>query len=405
MTGLLRGIKVVEAAVLLVGDFLGMLLGDEGADVIKLEQPGSGDYVRRILGQFAPGYSPFHVVVNRNKRSLTLDPRTAEGTEVLRRLIADTDVFVTGHVADVPAKLGLGCDSLRAINPSIVYCQATGFGAYGPYATIPTHGAMTEKLGGAPTLALGEAGRVVEVAPGLSQSGVLLGPLYAAYAVAAALVKRDRTGEGSCIDVSCSDAVVAASWPSSTPLLNASKLQEVEEVAPFPAGGIASAAKYTYYETSDGKYVMFCCIEKKFWDNFCTVAGRPDLMPWHSNVTVVDYGEDDWELMAELQRVFHTKTLAEWTELFVEHDIPASPAVPITGAAEDPHLAARGIIVDDHHPAVGDLHVVGNPIRTSGETFTVERHAPALAEHTDEILAELGFAPGEVADLRAQGVV
>lgn len=405
MTGLLRGVKVVEAAVLLVGDFLGMLLGDEGADVIKLEQPGSGDYVRRILGQFAPGYSPFHVVVNRNKRSLTLDPRSPDGAEVLRRLIADTDVFVTGHVADVPAKLGLDYDSLRAINPGIVYCQATGFGATGPYATIPTHGAMTEKLGGAPTLAMGEAGRVVEVEPGLPHSGVLLGPLYGAYAVAAALVRRERTGEGSSIDISCSDAVVAASWSRSTPLLNESKLQHVDEVAPFPAGGLASAAKYTYYETSDRQYVMFCCIERKFWDNFCTVAGRPDLMPRHSNVTVVDYGEDDFDLMAELQRVFHTKTLAEWTALFVEHDIPASPAVAITGAADDPHLRARGIIVDEHHPAVGDLRVVGNPILTRGETFTVERHAPALSEHTDEILAELGFAPDRVDDLRSRGVI
>ena len=196
MTGLLRGVKVVEAAVLLVGDYLGMLLGDEGADVIKLEQPGIGDYLRKILGQFAPDHSPMHVLVNRNKRSLTLDPRSPEGAEVFRRLIERTDVFVTGHVGDVPAKLGMDYDTLRAINPGIVYCQATGFGAEGPYATIPTHGAMMEKLGGSPQLALGEHGRVVEVADGLPASGVILGPLFGAFAVAAALVKRDRTGAG-----------------------------------------------------------------------------------------------------------------------------------------------------------------------------------------------------------------
>ena len=117
MTGLLRGVKVVEAAVLLVGDYLGMLLGDEGADVIKLEQPGIGDYLRKILGQFAPDNSPLHVMVNRNKRSLTLDPRSPDGAEVFRRLIAETDVFVTGHVGDVPAKLGMDYETLRAINP------------------------------------------------------------------------------------------------------------------------------------------------------------------------------------------------------------------------------------------------------------------------------------------------
>jgi crotonobetainyl-CoA:carnitine CoA-transferase CaiB-like acyl-CoA transferase len=405
VTGLLRGVKVVEAAVLLVGDYLGMLLGDEGADVIKLEQPGIGDYLRKILGQFAPDNSPMHVMVNRNKRSLTLDPRSAEGADVFRRLIEQTDVFVTGHVGDVPAKLGMDYDSLRAIKPDIVYCQATGFGAEGPYATIPTHGAMMEKLGGSPTLVLGHEGRVVEVEEGLPASGVILGPLFGAYAIAAALVKRDRTGEGSYIDISCSDAVVASAWPKATGLLNEDKLQPSDDVATFPKGGLPCAAKYTYYQTSDEKYVLFCCIEKKFWDNFCVAAGRPDLCGWHSNLTVVDYGEDDFELMDELQRLFHTKTQAEWIEMFKTEDIPAGPALTIAEARDDPHLQAREIIVNERHPVIGDLRVIGNPIRVRGETFDVERHAPRLAEHTDEILAELGYSPGDVDQLRTARVV
>jgi crotonobetainyl-CoA:carnitine CoA-transferase CaiB-like acyl-CoA transferase len=400
VTGLLRGVKVVEAAVLLVGDYLGMLLGDEGADVIKLEQPGVGDYLRKILGQLAPDYSPLHVMVNRNKRSLTLDPRSTDGAEVFRRLIERADVFVTGHVGDVPAKLGMDYGTVRDINPGIVYCQATGFGADGPYATIPTHGAMMEKLGGSPGLALDEHGRVIEVAEGLPASGVILGPLFGAYAVAAALVRRDRTGEGTYIDISCSDAVVASAWPKATALLNADKMQPSEDVALFPKGGLARAAKYTYYQTSDEKYVLFCAIEMKFWDNFCIAAGRPDLCPWHSKKTVVDYGEDDFELMDELQRLFHTKTLAEWVDLFRTRDIPAGPALTIAEAPDDPHLQAREIIVEEHHPAVGDLRVIGNPIRTLGETFSVGRHAPSLGQHTEEILADLGFSAGQVRELR-----
>jgi formyl-CoA transferase len=344
-------------------------------------------------------------MVNRNKRSLTLDPRSPEGAEVFRRVIEQTDVFVTGHVGDVPAKLGMDYESLRAIKPDIVYCQATGFGAEGPYATIPTHGAMMEKLGGSPKLVLGDEGRVVEVEEGLPASGVILGPLFGAYAVAAALVKRDRTGEGSYIDISCSDAVVASAWPKATGLFNEDKLQPSEDVATFPKGGLPCAAKYTYYETSDEKYVLFCCIEKKFWDNFCLAAGRPDLCPWHSSLTVVDYGEDDFELMDELQRLFHTKTQAEWVEIFRTEDIPAGPALTIAETPDDPHLRAREIIVDEPHPIIGDLRVIGNPIRTRGERFRIERHAPRLAEHTDEILAELGYTLDDICRLHAARVV
>lgn len=405
MTGLLQGVKVVEAAVLLVGDHLGMLLGDEGADVIKLEQPGVGDYLRKILGQLAPDYSPMHVMVNRNKRSLTLDPRSPDGIEVLRRLIAETDVFVTGHVGNVPAKLGLDYESLRAINPRIIYCQATGFGASGPYASIPTHGAMMESLGGAPLLDMNEAGRVVEIAKGLPASGVILGPLYGAFAVAAALVQRERTGEGAYIDISCSDAVVASSWPSATAKLNSALMQHSDDVALFPAEGLAAAAKYTYYQTSDEQYVLFCCIEKKFWDNFCVAAERDDLCDRHSKVTVVDYGENDFELIDELQRVFHTKTLADWMDLFRRHDIPAGPALTADQVRDDPHLQARGILVDHHHPAVGDVVLVGSPIRTAGRTFEVGRHAPRLGEHTDDVLAALGFSATDVEAMRAHGVV
>lgn len=405
MAGLLRGVKVVEAAVLLVGDYLGMLLGDEGADVVKLESPGRGDYIRDIMGQLAPGNSPAHVMVNRNKRSLTLDMTSPEGRPVFERLVRDADVFITGHIADTPARLGMDYDTVKSINPQIVYCQATGFGAEGPYAGIPTHGVMMESLGGAPTLGVGHDGRVEEQEPGMPGHGIVVGPLFAAYGVAAALVRRHRTGEGCYIDVSCSDAVVAASWPWSIRHLNRHLLQDAPNVPDFPEDSTASAAKYTYYQTADERYVLFCCIEEKFWRNFCEAAERPDLVDRHDTKMAVDYGEGDLELMDELQRVFRTRTLAEWTDLFIRHDVAASPAVTIDEAARDPHLAVRSIVVTEEHPAIGEVRTVGNPLRVPGEPFAVTVHAPRVGEHTDEVLAELGYTEGEIAALRAASVV
>lgn len=404
MNDLLQGIRVVESAVLLVGDHLGMLLGDQGAEIIKMEQPGSGDYVRKIMGQFAPDVSPMHVMVNRNKRSLTLDPRGA-GREVFEALIRDADVYITGQVAGVPEKLGTDYASVRAINPGIVYCQCTGYGADGPYSTLPTHGQMMESLGGSPALAMGDDGRIQQTRAGVPGSGTIIGTLFGAYAIAAALVKRSRTGEGCYLDISCSDAVVAAGWPAGVALLNPDKLQAAEDVATFPADGWRSSAKYTYYRTRDHRFVLFCPIEKKFWDAFCNAAGRPDLCERHSTVTRVDYGENDFALMADLQALFDSRDLREWTDLFVRHGIPGGPALPIEQAPEDPHLAARGIVVEEEHPQVGHLRVIGTPVRVNGAPFRVRRHAPTLGQHTDEVLTELGYDAGRIAELRATRAV
>src|SRR5215212_407289 len=205
MTGLLEDVTVIETGVLMTVDFLGRLLADEGADVIKVETPQLGDYLRNIMSRFAPDWSSFHITLNRNKRSITCDARTPEGQEIMAKLVAQADIFITGNVGDANHKLGLDYDTIQAINPKIVYCQATGFGASGPYAQVPTHGQMMDALGGgADPMAIDERGFVTPTGQGVGSSGgVVVGPLYAAFAVAAALAKAARTGEGCFIDVSC----------------------------------------------------------------------------------------------------------------------------------------------------------------------------------------------------------
>jgi crotonobetainyl-CoA:carnitine CoA-transferase CaiB-like acyl-CoA transferase len=403
VAGLLKGVKVVEAGVLMTVDFLGRLLGDEGADVVKIETPQLGDYLRNIMTRFAPDWSVFHMTLNRNKRSLTCDARTPEGQEILRRLLADADVFITGNVGDTNRKLGLDYDTVSAIAPKIVYCQATGFGASGPYAEVPTHGQMMDALGGgAAPMAIDDRGFVMPTGPAVGSSGgVVMGPLYAAFAVAAGLARARGTGEGCYIDVSCADAVIAGKWGGAMAMLNPDKVDQ----SWMRGGGDGSgSAKYQYYETADAKFILFCAIESKFWEHWCRAAGREDLLGEHRGDLVVDFGDGSGDLRLEIQKTFHTKTQAEWMQIAIEHDIALGPALRFDEIESDPQLQAREQVVTEHHPVFGDVLTLGTPILVPGETLTI-RSAPTLGQHTDEVLAELGYDDAARAELRTAGVV
>jgi crotonobetainyl-CoA:carnitine CoA-transferase CaiB-like acyl-CoA transferase len=404
MANLLEGVRVIETGVLMTVDFLGRLLGDEGADVVKVESPDLGDYLRNIMTRFGPDNSVFHLVLNRNKRSVTVNARTPEGRTILARLVAHADVFITGNVGETNAKLGLDYESVRRIKPDIVYCQATGFGAHGPYSEVPTHGQMMDDLGGgAPELEIDEHGFVVAKEGSTGSAGVVLGPLFAAFGVAAGLARAARTGAGCYLDVSCADAVLAAQWLGALPALNPSK---VDPSGPGggTGGGAGGSAKYQHYQTKDGRFILFCGIEPKFWDHFCRAVGREDLLADHNRDLVVDFGGGEDELRLELQRIFGTRTLSEWMEVASDHDIAMGPALRFNEVRDDPHLVARGMVVTEHHDLFGDFLTLGNPVLVPGETFTI-RSAPAHGAHTDEILDELGYDAAARADLRAAGVI
>jgi crotonobetainyl-CoA:carnitine CoA-transferase CaiB-like acyl-CoA transferase len=412
--GLLAGVRVLEVAVLFNGDLVGQHLGDLGADVVKVESPAGGDYLRDMLGQVAPHRSPAHLQVNRNKRSVAVDLRTDEGRDVFWRLHAGADVFVDGLLAGACDRMGIGYQAQRARKPDIVYAHCSGFGAVGPYAAIPTHGQMMNALAAAITLRADDDGLVrpvpnVELMYGTSGGGdgTTAVAAHAALRTAAALVRRDRTGRGAFLDAAGADAVIAQGWIGAVYGWNEDRLTDRRGLRPAGAPPMASA-RYQYYETADGRFVLFCGIEHKFWARFCAEVGRPDLEDGSTGDELgpVEFAHGDTTLRRELAAVFRQRTQAEWVALAARIDIPLGPAHQgVAELRDDPHLAARQIVVDGEVPDVGPFAYVGTPVIVDGEPFTVRRPAPRLGEHTDEVLVALGYDDAEIAALRARGVV
>ncbi len=413
--GLLTGIRVLESAQLFNGDTLGALLGDLGADVIKIESPFRGDYLRDFLGQVTPHNSPAHLQINKNKRSVALDLRKEQGREVFWKLLATADVFVDGNSADALDKLGVGYAAQRERRPEIVYCQYTGYGATGPYSTIPTHGQMMNAAAGATPVEMDDTGLVrpfhgPQAFNGISSGGegTAAGATFAALHVAAALVARQRTGEGCYIDVAASEAVISSAWIAATYQLNDERIADRRSLpAPIDPSGTTSA-KYQFYRTSDDRFVLFCCIEPAFWRNFCRLVDREDLIGGSDSgpVDFASSGDPDQTLRREIQKIIETRTQAEWTRLAAEHDLAIGPAVQADELRSDPQLTARGAFIDAVHPDAGPFTHVTLPALVNGKRSTeIRHHAPALGEQTDELLAEVGVTPREISSLREAGVI
>ena len=402
MIELLRGIRVLECAVLYNGDYTGKLFGDLGADVIKVEAPGVGDYLRDFLGQITPHNSPAHLYVNRNKRSMTLNLRSEEGRELFFELLRTADIFVDGFAGDACTRLGIGYEAQRAVKPDIVYCQCSGYGARGPYARVPTHGQMMGALAGTAPGEMGEDG-LARQKGGESGDGTSVGAMNTALTALAALAQRSRTGEGAYIDGAGSDAALAVGWMPPTYRWNASRIADQRGMA--SREGNAKSAKYQFYETKEGKFLLFCGIEHKFWDAFCRAVGREDLLDAKDTTAPVDFGGGQTELRRELQTIFHTRTLDEWMDVALEHDIAMGPAHGADDLLEDPHLRAREILHEEVHPDAGPFTSVGWPAPVKGQPFEVWRPAPALGQHTAEVLAEIGCSEERVAELRELGII
>ena len=394
MSGALEGIRVVELGQLIAGPFCGQLLGDMGADVIKIEPPGAGDPMRT----WGNGeHKVWWDVIGRNKRSVTANLRVAEGQDLARRLLAGADIMIENFKPGTIEKWGLGPDDLHAINPRLIVVRMSGYGQTGPYATRAGYGGIGEAMGGWRAI-VGDPDRP-PARMGVS-IGDTLAATYGCMGALAALQARERSGKGQVVDSALYEAV----------------LQVMESVVPEYAlmglvrqrsGSILPGiAPSNVYACKDGEYMIGGNGDTIF-ARLCTAMGRPELASDPRFATHVARGERQAELDDLINRWTSTKTIDEVEALMIEHSVPAGRVYTGREMLADPHFAARQAIATVEHPVHGELKMQAPMPRLSDTPSTIRRRAPLHpGEHNAEVYGEiLGLEAQELADLAARGVI
>jgi len=388
----LAGIRILDLTRLLPGPMCTLHLADLGADVIKIEDTGAGDY-GRALGRPKVANSSLFLAVNRNKRALALDLKQVAGRDVFLRLARESDVVVEGFRPGVMDRLGIGYKAVSARNPRIVYCAITGYGQSGPYRDRAGHDLNYCAYAGV-TDQNGPPGGD-PVIPNFQVGDLLGGALTAAMGILAALLDARRTGRGRYVDVAMADAVLAhAVLPLAT---------LGDEGATRPRGDDLLTGRhpcYQIYRTADGRHMAVAALERKFWDAFCEVLGRPDLKPFH-----LAEGEEAEKAKREIAALFADKPGAHWNRLFEGADCCVTPVLTLEEALQNPQFLARGMVVKTFHPVDGAVTQFALPMKMSELAFAIRRPAPMPGEHSPEILRDAGFSGEEIAALLASGAV
>ncbi|HDL89521.1 MAG TPA: CoA transferase [Thermodesulforhabdus norvegica] len=390
----LEGIRVLDLSRLLPGPFCSMLLADFGAEVIKIEDPKKGDYIRwwpPLLG----GTSGFHIVLNRNKKSVTINLKSDEGKKIFLELVKKADVVLEGFRPGAMDKLGIGYRVLKEVNPKLIYCAITGYGQHGKRALRAGHDINYLAVAGILSYTGTEEG--APVVPGVQIADIGGGGLPAAFAIVLALWNREKTGKGDFLDISMTD--MAVMWNC----LRWGKFLADGKVPRYGDDMLNHGyACYSIYRTKDGRYMSLGALEPQFWENFCRALGREDL-------NVPEYftpGEHQKRLKKELEEIFITKTQSEWIEFFAHVDCCCEPIRNLDEVMNDNEFLTRGLVVKMLHESWGAYMQLGNAIRSTQMQPLIRSHAPELGEHTEVILEEiLNLTTEDIKKLRDGGII
>lgn len=395
MTSSLNKVRIVDFSRVLSGPYATLILGDLGADIVKVEEPSEGDATRENR-PFVNGQSHYFLSLNRNKRSLGLNLKTAEGKAVARKLAASADVVVENYRPGKMAAFGLDYKTLSEVNPRVIYCSISGFGQDGPLAQTPAYNDVVQGLSGVMSMNGEPDGMPVKVGIPI---GDLAAGMFAAMGILAALYERAESGKGKHLDISMLDCLLgmlgySAGWYFAT------------GKSPHRVGSRHhSIAPVGVFKTADGKHLILAVFITKFWRGFCAAAGEERLATDPRFASAQARVDNSAELYPIIEEVVARKSLSEWSKLLSVGDVPHAPVLSVGEALEQPYVQHRNMVIEATHPTYGPVKMVGPVIKYRGETPAPATAPPMLGEHSEEVLRSCGYSDTDIARLRASGVI
>ena len=392
----LEGIRVLDLTRALAGPFCTLMLGDNGADVIKIEIPGTGDDTRHWGPPFIQEESAYFLSINRNKRSLTLNLRDPQAKEVFLKLARDADVVVENFTPGVMERFGLGYDDVKAANPNIIYCSISGFGQGGPYSGRSAYDQIMQGMGGLMSITGEPDGEPQKVGIAVTDIGA---GMWSAFAIMAAIHHRHEHGEGQYIDVSMLDAQVAwLTYQAATYFANGEPPKRLGAAHP-------TLVPYQAFPCQDGKLLNLAVGSERIWERFCEAIEREDLKDDPDYATNADRVRNRGTLVSMLQEIFNKRPVLEWVDSLNAASVPAGPINDLADVFSDPQVLSRDMYQEIPHPTLGTIKQTGLPIKFSRTPGGLDRHPPLLGEHNGEILGELGYSEEDIAAMLDKSVI